>query len=255
MAISFGVNVEYFVIKSCSIQWQISRSQFPANGFIFVLSGSAAIEVNDQFKHVKAGDAVFFKKGCIRSGSTSEGMRCVALDFSYTGNDGIDCPSFFTFLNSDELQRLFREMRYHWLQKADGYRLKCAGLLHSICYELFYEQQSSGQNIQVERMKRYIMDHSMESVSVAEVAGHLGLSPVYCGALFREHVGYGILQFVHRGRVKQAAMMLLEGDMPLADIAESCGYADVFYFSRSFKKYTGDAPSVYRLKYANDQDD
>jgi len=40
--------------------------------------------------------------------------------------------------------------------------------------------------------------------------------------------------------------MLENGDMPIGSIAEECGYYDIAYFSRTFKKITKVSPSQYR---------
>ena len=43
-------------------------------------------------------------------------------------------------------------------------------------------------------------------------------------------------------------------DIPIANIATSCGYQNPFAFSRAFKKETGMTPREYREKYHHAED-
>ena len=48
----------------------------------------------------------------------------------------------------------------------------------------------------------------------------------------------------------EAALELLRSDMPIADIADACGYADQSTFSRRFRAVVGMSPSEYRRSFA-----
>lgn len=46
--------------------------------------------------------------------------------------------------------------------------------------------------------------------------------------------------------MEQAKELLLGTDLNITEIAEACGFADLFYFSRMFKKRVGSSPRAYR---------
>ena len=51
------------------------------------------------------------------------------------------------------------------------------------------------------------------------------------------------------GDVKSRAQELLtQGDLPIGEIAEKCGFENVYYFSAAFKKRVGLPPSEYRKR-------
>ncbi len=43
-----------------------------------------------------------------------------------------------------------------------------------------------------------------------------------------------------------AARLLKEQLLTLTGIAERCGYGDIYYFNKSFKKYHSVSPGIYR---------
>lgn len=241
-----GITVNYFVIKTCSENWKISRSTFKSHGLVLILSGDADYKINDINYHAKAGQMVFFTPGCTREAVTKAGMRCIALDFNLENKEGLHFPPLKDFTFSDELKALIYGFERNWLLKPEGYEVKCAGQLLHILYELMDFKVDTNTNIQVERMKRYITDHLDRHFTVAELSTYVQLNPVYCGALFKEHTGLTILSYANTIRIQKASILLEEKDMNLSDIAESCGFSDVYYFSKTFKEIKGQSPSDYR---------
>lgn len=63
---------------------------------------------------------------------------------------------------------------------------------------------------------------------------------------FKQATGVPIHTWLLQHRHREAQRLLLETDHPVAHIAERCGFADVAFFSRQFKRFAGLAPSAYR---------
>ena len=55
-----------------------------------------------------------------------------------------------------------------------------------------------------------------------------------------------IFDFVRERRIESAESLLITTDMPLSEIAESCGFDDYNYFSRVFKRQVGISAMRYR---------
>jgi len=47
-------------------------------------------------------------------------------------------------------------------------------------------------------------------------------------------------------KVEYAKKLLLSKELSVTAVAELCGFSDVYYFSKVFRKETGIAPSLYR---------
>ena len=64
--------------------------------------------------------------------------------------------------------------------------------------------------------------------------------------LFMEKSGRSPQQYIQLYRIEQAKNML-SMSISVKEVAFSCGFKDVLYFSRIFKKIVGVAPSIYKL--------
>ena len=49
--------------------------------------------------------------------------------------------------------------------------------------------------------------------------------------------------------MEKAKKLLIEDKLQIKEIAQKVGYVDQNYFSRSFKKYTGESPTEFTNKY------
>lgn len=239
----FNAQIKYFVRKECSTSWRLERQVFQKYGLVLVLSGDARYLIDGVAYSVHAGNLVCFTPGVTRE-ATTQGMSIAALDFTLL-RGSFALPAVSEFTRTEELERLLTEFQYEWLQKGKGYELKCNALFLLILHALLYGGRVPAANPHVEKIKRYIVEHSTEPVSLPKLAELTGLSTVYCGALFRKTQGVTIAQYANRIRVEKAAAMLAESHN-ISEVAYSCGFNDVYYFSSTFKRMMGVPPSVYR---------
>lgn len=63
---------------------------------------------------------------------------------------------------------------------------------------------------------------------------------------FRKFTKSSPIEYLLRLRINQAAILLKTSSEPLTRIAFACGFTDINYFSRQFKKYYNILPSQYR---------
>ncbi len=65
---------------------------------------------------------------------------------------------------------------------------------------------------------------------------------------FRELYKTSIYKFYNEQRLKKAQLLVLQTQLPLQEIATSCGFNTYTNFSTAFKKYYGYAPNLLRQK-------
>ncbi|MHC0043776.1 helix-turn-helix domain-containing protein [Vibrio campbellii] len=96
----------------------------------------------------------------------------------------------------------------------------------------------------------YIANNVHKNLREEEAAALCHYSPTYFSKLFHRKVGMCFRDYVTDKRISLAKKMLLEEQsMKIAYIAYQCGYRDVSYFSRIFKKKTGLSPASYRQQF------
>src|SRR5262249_3285568 len=74
----------------------------------------------------------------------------------------------------------------------------------------------------------------------------VGLSRTVFATRFAERVGMPPLRYLAQRRLREAARLLSETDLALAQVAERVGYAAEASFSRAFKRFSGRSPAGYR---------
>jgi AraC-like DNA-binding protein len=82
--------------------------------------------------------------------------------------------------------------------------------------------------------------------SVDILARHVGLSRSVLSARFSSKVGMGPSAYLTLWRMTKAREMLIDTRLPIADIAERCGYASLPAFNRRFTTIFGIGPGQWR---------
>ena len=93
---------------------------------------------------------------------------------------------------------------------------------------------------------RYMEDHLSEPIKLETIAGVAGLSPTGLIWKFDRQLKTTPMQYLIQLRMQLAKQLLLESNLPVTQIAEKCGYADVYYFSNAFRQHTGMNPTTFR---------
>jgi AraC-like DNA-binding protein len=76
-----------------------------------------------------------------------------------------------------------------------------------------------------------------------------GMTQDHLGRVFRKATGVTLVDYVQRRRIHHSALRLLTSDETGKDISEDLGFTDSAHFSKSFQKYFGVSPNVYRQKF------
>jgi AraC-like DNA-binding protein len=78
-----------------------------------------------------------------------------------------------------------------------------------------------------------------------EMAKEVFLSPSRFQAVYRKFFGVSPIEDLLDARISHAQWLLTNTAMSVGKVAEECGFASSYYFSRVFKKRVGCAPSRY----------
>lgn len=92
----------------------------------------------------------------------------------------------------------------------------------------------------------YLREHLSEDVDLNRLAQTTNLHPTYFHKLFTAAYNATPTQQLYSHRITAAQQLLSNGDMPLSQIAEECGFSSQSFFSFKFKETTGMTPSQFR---------
>lgn len=115
---------------------------------------------------------------------------------------------------------------------------------------LISESESIGRLI-----KRFIKGNIARKLTLHELARNLHCSTVTLTEHFKAEFGITINGYITSKRMELAEKLMLSTDKPLREISVQCGFADVEYFSRTFKKHHGKSPALWRKQKGNKTND
>lgn len=105
-------------------------------------------------------------------------------------------------------------------------------------------RQVSVQTIEV--MAQWVQEHIEENPTLKQMSLHVGYSPFYCSAQFRQHMGVTYKQYLARCRLTAAAQDLRSTQHKIIDIAMRYGYASPESLARAFAAHYRCSPRQYR---------
>ena len=113
-----------------------------------------------------------------------------------------------------------------------------------------YQREMTGEQGEAAVEKEilaYINEHILDpDLSLTGVADHFGVSGKLVGSVCKNAYGKTYLQYVRDCQIQHAAELLQTTDLPLAEIAERCGFTNLLTFRRNFKATMNVNPSDYR---------
>lgn len=67
---------------------------------------------------------------------------------------------------------------------------------------------------------------------------------------FKSQVHMTLIEYINYYRIGAACDQLLSGSEPVSSIATGCGYSNISYFNRMFRKYMHCTPKEYRKAHS-----
>ncbi|MDR0671021.1 MAG: AraC family transcriptional regulator, partial [Oscillospiraceae bacterium] len=99
----------------------------------------------------------------------------------------------------------------------------------------------------ITNIERYLQQNYNKNITNAMLSREFGFVPSYVSKVFRRHKGVSPAEYMTRLRIEKAKRMIAgSSDLRMKDIAQLLGYSDPYYFSKIFKKETGEWPSQYQ---------
>jgi len=100
----------------------------------------------------------------------------------------------------------------------------------------------------VRTARAYLETNLQEPLTLATLARTAGASASHLSALFTSQCGASPMQYLQRLRLERACWLLANPYMRIHEVAEACGYEDVNYFTRLFRRSLGVSPGRWRTK-------
>ena len=139
---------------------------------------------------------------------------------------------------------------FHSLLTSQGLLYQLLALLSQAANQSHWADGNPERDACLERARFFVEEHITRNLSLAEVARVANMSKYHFNRLFRRRYGVTPLGYHTHLRMQRAEALLELGKLPVCEVAEQLGYASVYSFSRSFKRYFGRSPTAPRRRSA-----
>ena len=257
---NFDITCINTVVKGQSSSgWTLDRRISTGREFFclgFVLSGGGIYQFeNHSDCHVEKYDILFLNKGerYFAKNGKKEAYSYIVVDFDCTNETFLKSlfhSSKITVRNSMQYEAIFSLLEKEWKKRSPIRLLKAKSILFEILYRIMsqklFENYPQKKLTKISPALQYLHDHYTDSVVNVDYLSQLcGFSVVHFRRLFREIYNMSPNEYIQQLRLERAKDLLNSGFFTVSEVAEQCGFSNVYYFSRFFKKHAGIPPSDY----------
>ncbi len=131
--------------------------------------------------------------------------------------------------------------------------------LEGYIYDIIIKLRERNVNKQVNKTERIIeqvykyieKNYNDPTISLETLTDELNISISYLSMLLKKMKHVTFNKELIKYRMEKAKELLTYSSEKIVNIAKSVGYNEVYYFSHSFKKYTGLSPKEFRKQHAS----
>lgn len=220
--------------------------------------GNGIVLLDGEKYDITKGDVIVVNSNVVHYTFTDSFLKytCLIISTKWCKQMNIDYASLF-FSPRPEGVRLFHfinKLVYTYSDYTDKLRIaKLNDILLHILIELA-EHHSSPRLITTSRGKKFDSIKAAITFIQNNYNKHLSLSEISKGVLldkytlckeFKRYTGQTVIGYLHQYRSIKAIDFLSDG-YTVAETAALCGFENMSFFTRIFKRYTGNNPSFYK---------
>jgi AraC family transcriptional regulator of arabinose operon len=253
------LNLSVAAFTKVSPSWKDFNYVPEFNRFYFIMEGEGRLQIGEEEFYPRPGQLFVMPAGVLQSYSAINENTFAKYWCHFTATIGdlnlfqvFELPYFIDVKDTGRLEGLFRELTTHY----ESGKLISVLRVKSILLEIiaYFIENAGIENIRLpasssfeklDLILKYIENHLAENITIEDLAKIAHFHPNYFIHFFKSLLGLSPIQYINKIKMEKAKMLLMTSDMSITEIAESVG-TQLYYFSRSFKNYTGFAPSTFR---------
>lgn len=220
---------------------------------VFVTKGEGEVFIEDTVYHLKENMLVYFPPHIAHRIYTTKNpsMHFYGVHFSFEDNvSPLRLPYLTDLEDAPQIALLFKGLHRIYLKKDVLYEWRCALQLQECLFAIFshrFGAQGTQNHEKIKRLLQYIHQRPYHQFSITELCNYSGLQKTALTQNFRAVTGTTPLQYCQSLKLAYAKELLLsQPDVPVAQVANVCGFPDALYFSRCFKQHVGCSPRAFR---------
>ncbi len=226
----------------------------------YIIEGEGYLLIDGERFEVTAGDVVVANQNCVHFTGTETAIRYTAMlikaDFLNFASVDYGKVIFETVIKSERIERLFSDVlaacgETGRICKKARVQMALLALLIELREQHAKEENSSdGVNKRFTVVKNtigYIRENYDKKLSLEALAEHTFTDKFSLSRSFKTVTGQTVVEYINNYRCDRAKELIRKGT-PINEAAVQCGFNNMSFFTKTFKKYTGINPSEYKKK-------
>lgn len=256
---------EHIIKRNCPPDWHLKKQGCDYHNFMLLLNGHGRVEIDGVPYPLQKGTFLYIPKGKIREIVSSAGrpLELFGVNFLYTAvypdKDSwkhLEIPMPFDLhqqinhsITYSRLVVLFNRLNTAWLGVQPDKQFRCRTAFMEIFHLLldWHVHKNTLPVPQIQKVQQiidYLTAHMDHKITLAQLSEKFKISASHIDYLFRRVTGESPMQYLTYIRINKSKQLLFE-NYTVTETAFLCGFNDIYYFSRYFKKLTGVAPSNF----------
>ena len=222
--------------------------------------GSGYVILNGVRTEIDMEDIVAVNCNTIHFTGTDDYIKyhCIIIDNDFCRNSGIDCADIQfenVFKNPAIMDSITETVKTYKNSVDVCYKAKLQYLILGILIEmrLYHTKNISVSKYDTKYFKEvketilYIQSNYNKKITLEKLSKETYIDKYTLSKKFKEFTGITIVDYINNYRSKQALLMIQNGEQ-IGSAARLCGFNNISFFTKTFKKYTGNLPSFYKKK-------
>lgn len=269
---TFDFPFEFYHVDSSHPRYEMAYHWHVEYEIIRILTGTLHVTMDEKEFTATPGDIVFVNSGILHSGIPSDCVyQCIVFDMNAFLKNNPRCSTYikqiidhsafiyhhFTPKNQQVHQIVWDIFNAMESQKT-GYELIVFGELYHFFGVVFSEKlyfSDSPQDrrdyrkiMQLKKVLDYMEANYSSPVTLEQLSASVNMSPKYFCRFFYQMTHKTPIDYLNYQRIEHASYQLATTDASVTEVAYNCGFNDLSYFIKTYKKYKGITPGKSKIR-------
>ena len=248
------------------------------NRIFYVHKGTGKIKTQHEIHTMEQGDILIIPSGK-KYQILPQNCIYVAINFDYTQKNletkspippaeasvynpkfNLDTPNFsdirefndiICIKNMNDFSGILIRLEQEYSDKLLYSENICSKILSDILFQCArnINEKKYNSNKEITRIiLGYINENYNTPLSNQSIGKMFNMHPNYINRLIKISTGMALHQYIIKTRVTKSIELINQKKFSISEIAEMCGFCDIYHYSKIFKKIMGVSPSDYNKK-------
>lgn len=269
---TFDFPFEFYHVDSSHPRYEMAYHWHVEYEIIRILTGTLHVTMDEKEFTATPGDIVFVNSGILHSGIPSDCVyQCIVFDMNAFLKNNPRCSTYIKQIidhsafvyhhftpKNQQIHQIVWDIFNAMESQKTGYELIVFGELYHFFGVVFSEQlyfSDSPQDrrdyrkiMQLKKVLDYMEANYSSPVTLEQLSASVNMSPKYFCRFFYQMTHRTPIDYLNYQRIEHASYQLAATDVSVTEVAYNCGFNDLSYFIKTYKKYKGITPGKSKIR-------